>query len=355
MALPSDSSTRCPESGLGLDTIALRGPVNDGLLALLPVKHTRQDVDPTTGVINDRQTSGQIVVRVGRGDVKLHADARTGVPELRLEFSGPTILRGNNVEPVALELIGDLVDAVLTRLGDEVAYLPTYSELRPIRVDVARNLCGVASIPRTLGKLGLLRPSRSRIDRLERGRAGEYQSLTRGNQGRWVSRLYGKSEQLRDIARLPQNADRRQRLLDLAVGVEGVLRAEVQLHGGVLRNEGVTGVDDLKPDLLKGMAKDYFARSRFDATVGTSNLLRDALEDLLAQGRRGEARALAAYLLAESLGIEQLMSRNPANRARSLANRLGVSALDLTAPQESPSRLDFEAGTELTGDSALLR
>jgi hypothetical protein len=347
--------TKCPESGLGLDTIALRGPVNADLLAFLPVKHSRQEVDEPTGVITDRQTSGQMLIRVGRGDVKLHVDARTGVAELRIEFSGPTILRGHNVTPVPLDLIGDLIDGVLTRLADDVPYLPTYAGLRPVRVDVARNLTGIASIPRTLGKLGVLRASRARIDRLERGRSGNLQSLTRGNQGRWLSRLYGKSEQLRDIARQPQNADRRQQLLDLAASAEGVMRWEVQLHGEVLRREGVTGVDDLKPDVLTGMAEDYFRRSRYDATVGGSSVLRDALEELVAQGRQRDASRLCAYLLAESLGIEPPMSRNPANKARSLANRLGVSALDLTSPNEVPSRLDLAAGMQLSGDAAVIR
>ncbi|BEP13276.1 hypothetical protein acdb102_15870 [Acidothermaceae bacterium B102] len=327
--------------------MAFRAAVDPDLLRTLPKKRYRQQIDMQTGEVSEYQTSGDQTLKVHRGNVQIHADRRTGRPEMRLEFSAPSVLRGHNVRALGLSAIEELVSLVLDALAPELSYVPDIAELSPVRVDLARNFQIQSASSDLLEAFYRVKPTRARIDRLERGRTGAAQTLTRGSVARWLTRGYDKGEQLHDVALYRANAWRREELLALAEEARGVLRWEMQLHGGLLRERGIRSVADMKPEILHGLAKEYFTRSRFDSTLAGPTRLREVLQTLVEQNRPADARNLGSLLLAEALGSPTPMSLSSRKKARSLARTYGLSAADILAPDGASRRLDLEQGVEV--------
>jgi hypothetical protein len=230
----------------------------------------------------------------------------------------------------------------------EFAGMPTYDDLRLTRLDLARDIVDVRSIPQTLWAISQLPVQRARTDRLERGARGAWQTLTRGNIGRWLSVSYDKSEELFDKARRTYDVEAALLLRTVAAECSGRQRWELQMRRSVLLSKGITSVHVDQEEMFR-MSEQYFDRTRFGDVVGGTQRLFDALDSL----SPAEQRGVMCVLIADRLGRRPPYSHNPADDYRLLARRLSLSAADLLADESEPRRLDFSSGKELVGDEAM--
>lgn len=198
---PSDRARKSPVFGLGADTIVLRGPAHPSMIEQLADRHFRQQYDDVTGKLSDVLLSGSAGVEVGSTNVRLYADQRLGVPEVRVEFSIPAMLNGHNRDPVDLNVLPDAVKAALDRISDEISGMPSLDQLRPTRLDIARNFQRVECPSRTLTAISQLRVQRGGADLIYVGRDGRVRTLMRGNTERWLIRGYDKHQEMLDRAR----------------------------------------------------------------------------------------------------------------------------------------------------------
>ncbi len=315
----------------------------------LPERRYKDMLDDHTGVLTEDQRGGNTTLLVGDAVVQVYADKRAVVPEVRLTFSAPAVLDGHNRDPLPLWLLPDVAEAVWMGVSRELTGMPSYEELRVTRLDLARDFVGVDSIPRTLWGISQLPVQRARIDRLERGDNGGWQTLTRGTKGsRWRVVSYGKSEELLEKAARTRDDERAELLRAVAADCEGRQRWELQMRRAVLLDERVASVR-LDEERMFTMSQRYFERTRFGDLIGGTQRLNDALDQLTPAQERGVVNVLVADLL----GRRPRYSHNPADNYRALARRLNISAVDLASVGSEPRRLDFTSGTEKVGDEAL--
>jgi hypothetical protein len=312
---------------------------------LLPEKRYKQLFDDITGELTEDLRGGSAWVRIGETNARLFADMRSGTPEVRVEFSAPSVLHGHNRLPLALDVLPDLLREAWQVVRDEVADMPSFERVRLSRLDLARDLEGVENIPATLLAISQRPASRIRVDRLERGQSGQWQTLTRGTRKRWRAVAYGKAEQLREAASETYDVDRRALLLDAAGNSEGRLRWELQLRSAMLREQGLRDPDNYDQELLYAMSARYFERTRFaDITDGGSQRLHDILTELTPTDRRGVLTVLSSDLI----GLPIPLSHNPEDTYRRVVRDLKLSPQDLVGDDRDPRRLDFASGLELT-------
>lgn len=343
---PPDRARKPPVYGLGADTIVVRGPVDMSVIEQLPDRHFGQQYDDMTGELTDVLRSGSTAVTVGETKVRVYADLRAGVPEVRLEFSAPSLLYGHNRDPTDLNLLSDVVEVALQIVSEEICGMPSFEQLRPIRLDIPRNFPDVESPSKTLEAISRLPVTRGQPDRIVRGSAGGVQTLMRGNTNRWLIRGYDKYEQMLDVAQ--REPWRRDLLMSAAEGNRGLLRVEVQLKSHFLRERGINRVDDIDTEDMHNVADAFFQRARFGEVIGGSTRLRDLMTSLSDR----DARGVSAVLLAELAGYDPPLSRNPLSTYRALARRLGLTTADLLGGDTEPRRLDFRSGRELLGMDA---
>jgi hypothetical protein len=348
---PSDRARKLPVSGLGVDTIILRGPASSELIEQLPDRRFQLMCDDVTGELTDELRSGRTPVQVGNTHIRVFADYRTGKPEVGMQYSAPSVLAGHNRDPLDLSLLPFMVDAVLEEIGRHIIGMPDYEDLRPVRIDVTRDFPNVESPSRTLEQIARLPVGRGKPDRTVGGESGGLQTLMRGNTARWQIRGYGKYVQMLDLAR--REPWRRSMLLDAANGHEELLRVEVQLNAQFLRDRRINTVDSIEAPLMHDIAEDLFIRSRFGDVIGGTNRLREVMTQLKDARRGAEARGISTVLLADLGGYDPALSHNPAANARKLLRHYGLTVADLTGGESDPRRLDFWAGEELIGMEAI--
>lgn len=318
-------------------------------MQLLPEKRYSQLLNDTTGELTEDLRGGSAWVRIGRTNARLFADMRSGIPEVRVEFSAPSVQDGHNRIPLPFDCLPDLLRDSWQVVRNEVDDMPPFERVRLSRLDVARDLEGVQNIPATLLAISQRPASRVRVDRLERGQGGQWQTLTRGSRKRWRAVAYGKAEQLREAASDTYDADRRALLLEAADQSAGRLRWELQLRSAMLRERGLRDPGDYDQELLYAMSAHYFERTRFaDITDGGSQRLHDILVDLTPCERRGVLTVLSSDLI----GLPTPLSHNPEDTYRRLVRDLRLSPQDLVGDDRDPRRLDFARGVELTGSDA---
>jgi len=331
-----------------VDTVSLRGPATDELMEQLPERRYRDMLDDHTGVLTEDQRGGNTTLRVGDTFIQVYADKRNVVPEVRLTFSAPAVLDGHNRDPLPVELLPDVAEAVWIAASRELTGMPAFEDLRMTRLDLARDLIDVRSIPRTLWAVHQLPVQRARVDRLERGANGSWQTLTRGTKGRWRAVSYGKSEELLEKAARTHDDDSADMLRAVAAGCSGRQRWELQMRRAFLVDEGVTSLH-LDEERMFTMSQRYFERTRFGDVIGGAQRLNDALDQLTDTQQRG----VVSVLVADLLGRRPPYSHNPAQKHRSLARQLNLNAADLLPDGSEPRFLDFTSGTEKVGDEAL--
>ena len=349
---PSDRAKEPPVSGYGVDTIALRAPTTEGFFAALTTLRIKEVVHLDTGEIERLVSSGQIIIRVGEAWVSVYADYRNGGPEVRIEFSAPTVLDGHNCEPLPLRMLPEVVDTVLNEIRRHLTGVPAIKDFRLIRIDIVRDFRDVASIDRTLHGLSSLPVTwATQNDHLQKGITREWQTFTRGSPSQWTVRGYGKSAQLQQLAQ--RDDYRHDLLLKLAGEAVGVLRWELELHADVLKKNGLRTLLDLSPHAVHKLTTYYFERSRFGDIFSGFNRLHDIVQELRATGRAPEARGLVTYLTTGLLGTDDLYCFNQNNQYKKLAREYSLTPDDVIG-HFAPHRLDFAMGRELWGEAAQL-
>lgn len=270
-------------------------------------------------------------------------NTKFGPPSVSLEFSGPASIYGHNAYPLPL---GEVTGASLLAwraAREELPGICSFESLHLSRLDVVRTFLGVEDIPGTLLTLSQLRSSRVRTDRLERGRNGQWQSLTRGNAATWRAVLYAKAEELRDRASRTRDPDFRVLLRQIADVVQGELRYELQLRGR-LRTAGLTDHTRIDETAFHFEAEDHFWRTRFAEVVDGGPARACGLVMPLDNRQQ---RGLLALLGADLLGLPPPMSHNPEAAYRSLQRRLGLTPQDLVPGVGVARQLDFHSGRQV--------
>lgn len=271
------------------------------------------------------------------------ADLRSGCPSVNLEFSAPSFVNGHNAEPLPLSNLPDVSRAAWGVAQAELSGLPRFDDLHLTRLDLVRTITGVRDIPSTLLLLSRLRASRVRIDTLERGRNGQWQSLTRGNKGSWRAVGYGKAEELRDRASQVRDPGQAALLRRVASEVEDHLRWELQLRE-LLREAKLTDHLHVDEEALRSVAARHFERTRFSEVIDSGPERARALIRALPKTQQ---RGVLALLGAELLDLPVPMSHGPEGSYRAVLRRLELTGRDLLPSAGTPRRLDFDAGVQV--------
>lgn len=349
---PSDRGTESPDPGVVVDTISVRFPASDQLLAWLPDARLQRIVDDDTGEIVESATGGQYAQQIGLEVVRLYAGSRTGSPQARVTFSAPKLLHKHNTEGAPLDLIPDCVDVVLEQLGQELPDVPGWRDVEVVRLDLVRDFRGLENVSATLEGICRLPVPRGGRHQREHALDGRLVYFLKGFSRSWKTRGYDKAHQLADAARVRQLGDR-----DLytawAKASSGRLRYELELARDLLIKKGLNYVDALRDEkALTTLAEDYFDHANFSAITRTTRPVRAVLAALRANGHDAEARNLLVYLSSLALGEDPPLTRHTLSRAKSIARRNSLTG-DIFAGDDDPRRLDFHSGRELVGDEAL--
>lgn len=174
--------------------------------------------------------------------------------------------------------------------------------------------------------------------------SGHSTYLRRGSRDRWMSVAYGKGAELQAQAcsRHLTRAERA-RLLDLAEITAHILRNETMLRRPVLQRTVLATVEGISTAAIDERHRHFFDRAGFDREVGGIDKLRLVYDDLASDGERKAFESLLTMLMMEVLKRPTTKSKNTRSKYRRLANKLGLSAADVTL-REGTLVLDYDAG-----------
>jgi hypothetical protein len=168
--------------------------------------------------------------------------------------------------------------------------------------------------------------------------------LRRGSRDRWMSVCYGKGAELRAQACSRHlTLAERARLLDLAETTDHILRNETMLRRPVLQRTTLATVGGISTVTIEEQHRHFFGRAGFDREVGGIDKLRLVYDDLASDVDRKAFEVLLGLLMMERLKRPTTKSKGTRSKYRRLANKLGLSAADVTL-REGTLRLDYDAG-----------
>jgi hypothetical protein len=337
----SDRGPAAPETGVGFDTVRLRGPARPKLLYYLDERQVRRL--PSEGTTYTR--AGWSRFRVGQTHVRVSCNSRTGPLEVAMEFSGPMVRHGSNVRGLSLHELSDVITLVVETLAEDLPGLLRPEAMRIIRLDLVRDFTDIGDASAILTALAHL-PSTGRYRQETHSRpdaSTQIQTLTRGVPKRWRVNGYDKAHEQDELAVRRREARGQHSRTD----EPSQLRWEVQLlhrtmrtlraeHGSLLEGSS---------KLLTDIAAEYFVRSEFNRYFnGGATVLIELMREL-AETREGKrhAQTIAAYYVGEMSGVE-MQSHNTVDAARKLLRDRGLTIADLTSPPGVPTRLDFSTG-----------
>ncbi|WP_101525671.1 hypothetical protein [Nocardioides houyundeii] len=274
---------------------------------------------------------------------------RTGTPEVTMELSLPTVLRGNNFQPAApAEVIGAVQDAYdhVNRLAP---WLCPIEELTVARIDLARDFSQVADAPGHLARLAERPGKRMRTVAYYSNTGVGVETVIRYTD-RHVGRLYDRAAMYAAGVSTAQGQRTADDLRDLARAERGVVRFELQLRSKAAEGHGIKTLHDVCVAPLPDIAHNYFQdRCRFDAVVAGGEW---KIKEAVAQARRHGIKITAplGQLMLDALNEPPECSAGTLKKYRALANKLGVAPVDLlnTEPRP-PMRLDFNHGLLVPG------
>lgn len=345
---PTDRVGQSPDLGVGIDTVGLRGPVSASFMDTLPHIRMRQIFD-SNDLIDCRLVGGSVHLPVFAGSAFVTADLRCGMPEVRVEFSAPSILHGHNRDVLPTDLLSDVVEVTLAALDRELPGMPTLDEIRVTRLDLTRDLDGVAETGDTLTQLSRLSPSRWSIHSSHMRDDGHVQSLVRGRRDRWRSTTYDKGYELAQKAGKTPDPAYRELLRSWSDASTSRLRFESRLYSTLLKEKRMHSLDNINGAELTRVAASHFEAANVGALLSGGSRMRDLLTHL----KPSERRRVLAYLAAELLDVDIELSHNPRDEVRATCRRLNLTPDDLIASGDEPRRLDIDAGRELRGDDAI--
>ena len=340
-----DRGPSAPDLGVGFDTIRLRGPARAALfdhLDELTVRRASRESQATP-------KSGWSQFRVGLTHVRVNCNRRTGPLEVTMEFSGPKVRRGSNVEALPLCDLDDTIAEVIDGLGQHLPGLGAPGVMRVTRLDLARDFVDIHNPSSVLSRLAARRDTgRYRQETWSRaGSANLMQTLVRRVDDYWRASCYDKLYEQDEVAVRRQTRGRNQGA-GLGANPAPRLRWEIQLgHRTTAELRAKHGPRYTgNPVLLSAIAAEYFSRSDFDQPYqGGATMYAELMQELAAGSPkdRREAHTIAIYVASQVTGVE-LLSHNTIDRARKSLRSRGLSVSDLLTTDGPPARLDFETG-----------
>lgn len=353
VAVASDRNHKTQHSFLegrfGVDTIALRGPVDGRMLHALPRQRVTRHVDLKTGEVVEH-----LVGSPAAGALPVHLvtslDPR-GRAAARVEFSAARLLHGDNRVPVASSdlraAIGDAYDMV----AKHVAWLCPPEDLTVARIDIARDFVDVADPPWLLGQLANIPAARMTGHAYQSSDGRGAQTLLREAR-RHTGKMYHRGPQY--LARKVGKTSQERVALDrLAESESGVVRFEVQLRREKAAEEGLGHVRDLAADHLAGIARKYFSgRYRFgDVIAGPAWKFREALSAATNFGESKRVIPALGLLVADAFGLEGSQHPKTLAQYRAAYRRYGLGLGDVLAVEQTPVRFDLTLGRVVNADS----
>jgi hypothetical protein len=339
---PADSGRNNPDSGVGIDTIAVSGPASPRMIEALREQRVRRTRDDA-GRIDERRTASETVV-IGGAHVQLQAFHDT--PRLKVELSAPNVLRGHNGNAAPPDLLPDVLDAVLSDLAFWLPDVPTVEQVMLTRLDLVRDFHQVSSPSDVLAVLERRPVARISVQ------STYYipgtclrQTIVRGTQ-RWRASGYAKGPELAyHASSLRGEPERRQLLQEWAAVSSGQLRFELQLrklhdHPSLRCPLTVTAAQ------MQSIVERYFERLQWHLPYGSAH----TSDTLAALGRTEPAaqmRNLQSFLDSRRRGLPYYMSKNRKDDAMRLARRHGLLGEDGAGVCR---RLDLASGREVFVD-----
>ena len=324
----------------GIDTIAVRGPVDPDCIRSLRVQRVRRVVDFITGEIAEFETSGQDLLP---GDVTLIVDQRFGPAEGRIELSVPKLLNGHNATSVSLQEAMQVVRDLHRHADRMVGWLCNADDLRVTRVDVVRDFADVPDAGLLLTMLAFVPVQRMSRRSAYMDARGQTQCLYRGNLDRFLTRVYRKDVQMRGQARHAPEPER-SHVQAMAEQYDGTVRYEAEIKGKALREQSIGTVGAMAEQPLAKMSRSYFDRAALGTAVGGRSKIAEAALLLQATNRYRELAGVIALLVAEAHHQPPPMSPGTTRKYRNIADSLGLTAADFMFPDGVRMRLDYEQG-----------
>ena len=338
---PTDRDRDAPDLGVGIDTVAVMGETTENLLFELRSQSFDRELDYDTGAIVETPRFASMDVQVALASCRLFGFRRDGRAWLRAELSLPTMLRGQNRNPLDRTLLPDAVEAALILLEDHLPDVPAMENIVVQRLDLARDFAGVQSAHSTLSAFSRRHVPYARVNDPRHRGDGTMQSLMRGSKSEYLVRGYDKGYELLGASRTDRG--RRDLLSAWAAVSEGRFRYELELRPSLLRRKGLNHMADLTPSALDAVAREYFQRARWDAPYGGSGRVESTLTELRQTLSRADYRNLCSYLYWTERGMHVDLDRKVLDRIRPLARKHNL--LDKDDDREL-RRLDFDSGTE---------
>lgn len=338
---------------LGVDTVAVRGPVRGDALNSLPRQRKRVDLDVVTGeMFGPFGTSSEARLPDGLG---LRVDTRRGRahPEARLEFSVPCWLRGDNARPASPAEMREAMGAVVVEAAKYVTWLCDPDDLELMRLDVATDFKHPGEAFTWLHGLSHVPVSRvTTCTYLDASRLG-VQTLVHGT-SRWAVRVYDRGQHYANRARDHHGAAK-EHLLQLADNDRNTVRYELQLRSRHLGERGPRTLKEVSGGCLEELSLSFFHRVHLGHLVGAGDVkVQRALARALAHGiPHRKVRDLAGELILQGYGLPTSQSPATMRKFQRLARFLDLAPGDLVGPTASPMRLDYDRRRLLVGEEAL--
>jgi hypothetical protein len=329
---------------IGIDTIRISYRHAAGSLAF---RSRTEYLDRESGDLRAlHTTTSQVLPMSG---VRFHTSDRFG-RYCWFECSVPRHLRLSNDQPATLEEVFSAVSDIHAEASRYIDLGSRWTAGRVTRLDLVRDFHGVHDIGRVLDGLSKVRiPVRDRSRHLDSAR-GSAQALVVRTRGQWQITAYDKHTEMASALRRHHDPKSRSALLDAVERTRdiGLLRVETSLRDPLRKKFNLNHISDLTEDLMGEMAEHYFRRAGFDARVGGTAAVAEAIDHMSNDPAVGsKSDRVIAMLLRDALGCEQTASRKTLSDARRVALRYGLTAADFATP--SPSQ-----GVQLDWDSARL-
>jgi hypothetical protein len=331
-----------PEGRFGVDTIALRGPVDPSVADRLPRQRLTREFDPETGEVVDRLTSARPSIG---SDLYFRIDAApSGGVNARVEFSAPRMLRGDNRRPANLAELRQAVLGAYERVDHEVPWLCSPEDLTVARLDIARDFTNVVDpsvllealwrvdVPRMTGMAYRSKDGRGVQTLVQGVRRHSGTMYHRGPQ--YLARAVGAKPEARAV------------LERLAQEETGVVRFEMQLRREQAASEGLGRVRDVLTAHLGRIASAYFnGKYRFGEIIaGPAWKVREACSAAVAAGEAKRLITAFGQLFADTHGAPLARHPKTTNQYRTDYRRYGLSVGDPQLPERTPVRFDLDLG-----------
>lgn len=335
---------------VGVDTLALRGPVTPRTLLQIRNQTWRRVVDPETGeILSDAPRGGLVPLSCG---IHLAVDVRRGRPEARFEASIPRLQQGHNCEPASLAVVKQQAQMIYDEGGELVEWeceLPDFDVMRvdlPLDFRSSVDPMDLMDLIRALGTVPVSQRlvKRSYIDEDGRGVPSLYRETER-----WQALLYPKAKALRDSAASAPFGDR-PRLLRLAERYGDSLRFEVHLRRDACRARGISSFADLVRADIAAVNRYYFDLTRMGSVVGAGLAKVDnAIRTLTERGEKACLPNLFGHLFLEAISRPSPSSSGTREKYRRLAGEFELLPGDVVEPYRDRMRLDYESATVVLG------